>query len=76
MKYDVLVTASATVSTWVTVEAADTEDAEDIALAEVQADPGAWEWVLDDYVPDRNEVYIADPGNEAISYEEICKYED
>jgi hypothetical protein len=60
MKYRVLVTAEASVHTYVDVEAVNATIAEALALTDASANQLAYEWVLDD---NQFEPYIADPGN-------------
>jgi len=60
-KYNVLLTADATVSTTVDVEADSPEAAEEKALEEARDNPGAFNWTLDD--GNAIEPYCGDPGN-------------
>lgn len=60
-KYNVLVTADATCSTYVDVKARSKREAERKALEEARSNPGAFEWTLDD--GNNIDPYLCDPGN-------------
>lgn len=61
MKYNVVLTADATVSTTVDVDAESPEEAETKALEEAANNPGAFNWILDE--GNAIEPYLSDPGN-------------
>ncbi len=60
-RYMVLVTADATVSTYVDVEANNPREAETLALTEATYNPSAFNWTVDDGNP--VEPYLCDPGH-------------
>lgn len=62
-RYNVLITADATVSTTVDVEAASPEEAEAKALQEAFEFGWRFDWVRDEGVC--SDPYLADPGNSA-----------